>query len=458
MRRLAVGIFLHVAAYTTFISAAYAAACEDKPRITGLIDGDTPGTDGLPKVVQVYFPCPVDASADKYRLSLIPANSSAAPGGTVALAGLSQRFKDKGGFIYASPERLVFEDYMGFSPDFVQAKFHPTGTDAMQLMKGKEVIDMYGSRLAAPMGKWDYTNGSALRIFGTEPDSHGGSVGDWIIRKGYAKNGASVPEVNATLVEYQSCKNYPCPGDRRKLGDRKCAEKVCSKADCETCCEQMACISTHQRVFEAEQRALLSLPPSRVAAAVDGPPMASAFGSQLGSAKPQTTPRPVASVRDMSLPWLQDGQRGNAPTLSSPGGLGARLAPVLHSTATASPTLDPGGLVRGDVPPWESHTAAATPTPAGRDRGAAPRKGSGLRMGYLVTLAAFLPILLLAALGVHLQQNKPSRNAGKGWKGDNAVRTQSSLARNFIRLEDPENDLQEDPEVLPADQRRQFCL
>lgn len=236
--------------------------CVHRPRITGLIDGDTPNTDSLPKVAQVYFPCPVAAEDDSYALSIIPSGQSKpADGSVVTLSRLSEKFAEKGGFVYASPDVKSFEEFMGFSPDFVNDKFFPTGHGSVLLYKsgGEELVDCYGSPHAdsEDRGLWEYTKGSASRLYGTEPSNDTSnvtaSIANWFIKKGQVQNGDSAVALGVSFVEFESCSNFPCPEGRRLEGNLTCSKRFCTELDCTSCCTEASCKTPEQRAEEQQQ-------------------------------------------------------------------------------------------------------------------------------------------------------------------------------------------------------------
>jgi len=220
------------------VGGARSQECTQSPRITGLIDGDAPGTNHLPKVLQIYFPCETPASnANAYSVTV---HHRAGTRDTQELTSVSSQ-----GFVYVSPEVDVFKSFVGKSPSFVNDKFYITGTDAVELSMNGERVDIYG----APQGtlleraKWEFTQGSAERIYGTPPCSaRAGNLSDWVIRPGKFRLKASILEAGgADLVAFLTCTSYPCPGGRHKPGNFSCAKRLCDKSDCETCCATDAC-------------------------------------------------------------------------------------------------------------------------------------------------------------------------------------------------------------------------
>jgi len=251
-------------AASQLLAGSRAACPDDKPRITGLVDGDTPGTDGLPKVVQLYFPCPVSSADDKYEVSLIDAGtSSKVDGATVQLTGLAEKFKDKGGFVYVSPEERIFKEYMGFIPDYTHSELYPTGSGSVELSKGSTAIDVFGAptKSSEDRKSWDYSKGLAERVYGTDPSIFG-TLSDWVIHKGKVKDGASAEETGVGFVEFESCSSYPCPEGHHKPGDHTCKHTACDFTDCRTCCTAQACISKEERLEEAKNKQNQTAPPA----------------------------------------------------------------------------------------------------------------------------------------------------------------------------------------------------
>ncbi len=127
--------------------------------ITGVFDGPLSG--GQPKAIELYAQ---DSISD---LSIYAVGSANNGGGTTAPLGefsLPSQAVSSGTFIYITSDSADFVTYFGFSADFEDAVAFINGDDAVELVRGGQVIDVFGVDTVDGTGQtWEYLDGWAYR-------------------------------------------------------------------------------------------------------------------------------------------------------------------------------------------------------------------------------------------------------------------------------------------------------
>ncbi|MEQ9404588.1 MAG: lamin tail domain-containing protein [Cyclobacteriaceae bacterium] len=148
--------------------------------LTGVIDG--PITGGVPKAIEFY------ATANISDLSQYAFGVANDGGGTDGPEFVLSGTATMGDFIYVATESTEFNNFFGFSPDFISGFASVNGDDAIELFYdaggtfgGAEiVIDVFGDINLDGTGQpWAYLDGWAYRRNGTGPDGSTFTLSHW---------------------------------------------------------------------------------------------------------------------------------------------------------------------------------------------------------------------------------------------------------------------------------------
>src|SRR5690606_21569142 len=120
--------------------------------ITGIMDG--PRTGGVPKAIELY------ATSDIGDLSVYSVagyfNGNTTASTTTALSGSATA----GQYLYVSQETSGFEAYFGFAPNFISNAVNVNGDDAVALLVGGDVVDVFGAiGTDGTEEPWEYLDG-----------------------------------------------------------------------------------------------------------------------------------------------------------------------------------------------------------------------------------------------------------------------------------------------------------
>ncbi|MEN0006392.1 MAG: T9SS type A sorting domain-containing protein, partial [Bacteroidota bacterium] len=90
----------------------------------------------------------------------------------------------EGSFIYITTDNVQFEAFFGFSADYVSEGSNSAvginGDDAVELFQNSMVADVFGDIDTDGSGEaWEYLDGWAYRIDGTEPDGSNWQIANW---------------------------------------------------------------------------------------------------------------------------------------------------------------------------------------------------------------------------------------------------------------------------------------
>ncbi|SDB64885.1 hypothetical protein SAMN03097699_3018 [Flavobacteriaceae bacterium MAR_2010_188] len=98
-----------------------------------------------------------------------------------------------GDFIIVTDDAAYFQEFFGFSADYVSPVAAISGNDAIELLAFGDVIDTYGYVGTNGAGTfWDYDDGWASRIQGTGPDGQTFNPGNWTISGTGVLTGAAI--------------------------------------------------------------------------------------------------------------------------------------------------------------------------------------------------------------------------------------------------------------------------
>jgi hypothetical protein len=140
--------------------------------ITGVIDGPISG--GLPKAIELY------ATSNIADLSIYGLGSANNGGGTDGEETTLSGSASAGDFLYIATESTEFNNFFGFTPDFVGNAALINGDDAIELFKNTSVIDVFGDINVDGTGQlWEYIDGWAYRVSGTGPDGSSFDLLNW---------------------------------------------------------------------------------------------------------------------------------------------------------------------------------------------------------------------------------------------------------------------------------------
>ena len=151
------------------------------PMITIISDGDCSG--GNPKMVEIYAQGAVDFTL--YSLEK-QSNGAASWGTTTSLQSFGTVTDD---FIYiysdSTSDEVFATEYPSASPAVESGVVNINGDDGIRIILDSDgsVVDQYGVDAEDGSGKpWEYTDGYAKRIDGTDPDG-GFTASDWTYEK-----------------------------------------------------------------------------------------------------------------------------------------------------------------------------------------------------------------------------------------------------------------------------------
>ncbi|VAW42857.1 Alkaline phosphatase, partial [hydrothermal vent metagenome] len=192
MRRFKTVLTVLVAVFILLLgTAAPSRAIATDLLITGVFDG--PLTGGIPKAIELYV---VNDIPD---LSIYGVGSANNGGGT---DGEEFTFPadaaTAGDFIYLASESTGFNDFFGFAPNYTAGAASINGDDAIELFENGVVIDTFGDINVDGNGEpWEYLDGWAYRVSGTEADSTIFNIANWTFSGPNAMDGETS---NATAV------------------------------------------------------------------------------------------------------------------------------------------------------------------------------------------------------------------------------------------------------------------
>lgn len=172
--------------------------------ITAIVDG--PITGGLPKAAELYA---TDNIADLSSLGIGVANNG---DGTDSVEfSFPAVAVEAGTYIYISSDTTEFENFFGFSPDYVTGGgvtdgIGVNGNDAVELFWNGDVIDIFGDINIDGSGtSWEYTDGWVARKPGTGPDGDVFQQANWNYSGPNALDGV---ETNASAANPVPLKSY----------------------------------------------------------------------------------------------------------------------------------------------------------------------------------------------------------------------------------------------------------
>ena len=149
--------------------------------ITGVIDGPLAG--GTPKAIELY------AIEDIPDLGVFGIGAANNGGGSDGVEFQLSGSVDMGDFVYIATDSASFSDWFDFDATFIdETAAAINGDDAIELFydstkafSGNEiVIDVFGEIDTDGTGElWEYTNGWAYRMSGTEQDSTVFNIDNW---------------------------------------------------------------------------------------------------------------------------------------------------------------------------------------------------------------------------------------------------------------------------------------
>ena len=201
MRRIKL-ILLLAAVFILLVStAAPSRAIATDLLITGVIDG--PLTGGIPKAVELYV---VNNIADLSIYGIGAANNGGGTDGEEFTFPADAA--TAGQYIYVATEAVEFTNFFGFAPDYTDGTaVSINGDDAIELFENGSVIDTFGDINVDGTGQpWDYVDGWAYRVSGTEADGTIFNLANWTFSGPDALDGetsnatAAVPFPAGTFV------------------------------------------------------------------------------------------------------------------------------------------------------------------------------------------------------------------------------------------------------------------
>ena len=139
--------------------------------ISGIIDGSLSG--GLPKAIEFY------ALNDISDLSIYGFGSANNGGGTDGEEFTFSGSANAGDYIYVGTESTEFQNFLGFTPDFISGAASINGDDAIELFLNGSVVDVFGEIDVDGTGQpWEYQDGWAYRVPGTQASTTF-NLADW---------------------------------------------------------------------------------------------------------------------------------------------------------------------------------------------------------------------------------------------------------------------------------------
>jgi hypothetical protein len=141
--------------------------------ITGVFDGPLPG--GVPKALELYV---INDIADLSNFGIgVAFNGNGSNGEQFTFP---EGPATAGTFIYIATEIPGFNEYFGFDPDYTFNAVSINGDDAIELFENSQVIDTFGDINTDGTGEdWEYTDGWAYRVSGTQPDGVDFNIANW---------------------------------------------------------------------------------------------------------------------------------------------------------------------------------------------------------------------------------------------------------------------------------------
>lgn len=142
--------------------------------ISAVYDVQLPG--GLPKGIELYV---INDIADLSAYGVGFANNG---GGTDGIEFTFPAVSAVAGtYIYLASEDVLFLEWFGFEPDYVDSDAGINGDDAIELFLDGEVIDVFGDIDVDGTGTpWEYMDGWARRVSNTGPDGAVFTIENWI--------------------------------------------------------------------------------------------------------------------------------------------------------------------------------------------------------------------------------------------------------------------------------------
>jgi hypothetical protein len=165
-------------------------------KITGVIDGPLPG--GLPKAIELFVIKDID---DLSGFGVGAANNGGGSDGQEFTFPADSA--KAGDYIYLSHESDGFAEFFAFKPTYVGYRAAQiNGDDAIELFEDNEVIDVFGEINADGTGQpWEYENGWASRIAGSEPNAGVFDSTNWAFSGKNALDGITLNYLNPTFSE-----------------------------------------------------------------------------------------------------------------------------------------------------------------------------------------------------------------------------------------------------------------
>src|SRR5690606_23030155 len=85
-----------------------------------------------------------------------------------------------GQFLYVASEAVEFTNFFGFAADYIASAVNVNGDDALELFHNGSVIDTFGDINLSGTGQpWEYLDGWAYRVSGTEADGTIFNLANW---------------------------------------------------------------------------------------------------------------------------------------------------------------------------------------------------------------------------------------------------------------------------------------
>jgi len=171
--------------------------------LTGIIDG--PLTGGIPKAVEFF------ALNDISDLSAYGFGSANNGGGSDGQEYTFSGSATAGDYIYIATETTGFNDFFGFAPDDTSAAASINGDDAIELFFNGSVVDIFGDINVDGSGQpWEYMDGWAYRVPGTEPDGATFNLDNWTFSGPNALDGTATNDTASMPFPFGS---YDADGD-----------------------------------------------------------------------------------------------------------------------------------------------------------------------------------------------------------------------------------------------------
>ena len=160
--------------------------------LTGVIDG--PLTGGVPKAVQVYVSSNI---SDLSRCGIGSANNGqGSDGQEFTFPSVSA---SEGDYLYIASESQFFNQFFGFSPNFVSGAANINGDDAIELFCDGNVVDTFGDiNVDGSNQAWEYLDGWASRKAETSADGSQFVIANWNFSGKNALDGETTNDTAAT--------------------------------------------------------------------------------------------------------------------------------------------------------------------------------------------------------------------------------------------------------------------